>query len=64
MTMVACSACGDKIMVYHDFDRDTQTLSRHARVHVEQDESFKVEFNDSPIKFPIEYVEVEENYGW
>ena len=63
---VECSACGRWILIYQDIDRDTQLLSRHARMHLLEDENFRLEFNDSPIEFPIHYTEVieGETSGW
>lgn len=64
---VECSACGKYIVIYHDVDLDTQRLSLHARTHQREDENFRLEFNDSPIIFPIEYKEVlieGEDSGW
>ena len=66
VTIVKCSACGRYIVFSNEVDRDTQLLTRHARIHIEQDENFRLEFNDSPIEFPIQYTEVieGEQNGW
>jgi hypothetical protein len=63
---VSCSACGKYIVIYQDVNLDTQRLSLHARVHQEAHESFKIEFDDSPIIFPIQFTEVIEGdvNGW
>ena len=60
---VECESCGKHITIIDV--TDDQKLIAHVRLHLFQDESFRKEFNDSPLKFPIHFSEVEgDEYGW
>lgn len=63
MVKVECDACGKRLNL--ESERDEWILNNHAKLHIVQDESFREEFNDSPITFPIMYSEVkEDDNGW
>lgn len=57
---VECNACGAHLALYN-LATDEQTLLEHATLHVKQDADMRRQFNDSPITFPIQYTEVEQD---
>lgn len=62
--IVICETCTATISVEHP--DDSSPLLSHAMKHTIDDEYFRLQFNDSPIKFPIMFSGLLEGdeYGW